>query len=175
MSGLARNTVILEPYDPSWAEEFEREKTLIQPIFGKHKVFHTGSTSVPGLAAKPIVDMLVGLGSLAEFEQYRAQLETLGYVSMPEREKSWEIFIPKGPDDARTHYLHVLVKGSPEYKNILYFRNYLRAHPEVRDAYAALKHDLAAKYPDDRPSYTAAKHDFIEGVIEHARQEQIAI
>ena len=172
---LKRGSGVIEPYDPSWVRLFEEEKSRIQPIFGEYEVYHTGSTSVLGLPAKPIIDMLVGLPSLADFERYRGRLEVYGYVSMPERKKDWEIFIPKGPDDARTHYLHVLVKGSPEYKNILYFRNYLRAHPEVRDAYAALKHDLAAKYPDDRPSYTAAKHDFIEGVIEHARQEQIAI
>lgn len=166
---LIRGTVVLQPYDPMWADQFEEERALLQPIFGAHAVEHTGSTSVPGLAAKPIIDMLVGLDTLAEFEQYRAQLKTLGYVSMPEREKSWEIFIPKGPDEARTHYLHVLVADSPEYRAVLTFRNCLRADNAIRDQYAALKLDLAAKYQHDRPSYTAAKSDFILATIRQAQ------
>ncbi len=169
--GLARGTVVLERYNPEWATSFEREKALIQPIFGKYEVHHTGSTSIPGLAAKPIIDMLVGIENLADFERYRAKLESLGYVSMPEREKDWEIFIPKGPDDARTHYLHVLIKDSPQYRNVLAFRDYLRAHDDARDAYASLKADLAVTYASDRPSYTAAKDDFIMSVIERAGGE----
>lgn len=166
---LMRGIVVLQPYDPLRADQFEEERALLQPIFGVYPVEHTGSTSIPGLAAKPIIDMLVGLDTLAEFERYRSQLEAIGYVSMPDREKAWEIFIPKGPDDARTHYLHVLIKGSPEYENILLFRDYLRAHDEARDAYGALKQELAVRFADDRKSYTAAKADFIVNIIAKAR------
>jgi GrpB-like predicted nucleotidyltransferase (UPF0157 family) len=166
---LMRGTVVLQPYDPLWADQFEEERALLQPIFGDHTVEHTGSTSVPGLAAKPIIDMLVGLDTLADFEQYRTPLEALGYVSMPDREKAWEIFIPKGPDDARTHYLHVLIKDSPEYENVLLFRDYLRAHDEARDAYGALKQELASRFAGDRKSYTAEKANFIVNIIAKAR------
>ena len=168
---LKRGRVTIEPYTAVWAGEFEREHALIQPIFGQYEVYHTGSTSIPGLPSKPIIDMLVGLPSLTDFEKFRAKLEAVGYISMPEREKDWEIFIPKGPDDARTHYLHVLVKDSELYRNILAFRDYLRTHDDVRDAYAILKRDLALKYPEDRASYTAAKADFIQSVITAAHKE----
>lgn len=165
---LPRGKVILEPYNPDWKTLFLQEKSVLQPIFGDHEVYHTGSTSIPGLSAKPIIDMLVGLDSLAEFERYRAKLESLGYVSMPEREKSWEIFIPKGTDDARSHYLHVLVDGSPEYERILLFRDYLIAYPLEATRYETLKRELADRYANDRSAYTASKASYIESVIEKA-------
>ena len=170
MIGQKRGTVQIIPYTDEWAKAFERERALLQPIFGNHELLHVGSTAVVGLPSKPIIDMLVGLDALSDFEQYRSKLETLGYISMPEREKEWEIFIPKGPDEARTHYLHVMVKDSPEYRKVITFRDHLRTDDADREAYAHLKKALAEQYPNDRRVYTASKVNFIERCIEKAQE-----
>ncbi len=83
---------------------------------------------------------------------------------MPERVKTYEIFMPKGPEHTRTHYLHIIPLESEEWRRVIRFRDYLRSQPEARDAYAKLKQHLAAAHPDSRAAYTAAKKAFIDKI-----------
>ncbi len=167
--------VVLVPYDRAWPRRFAEERDVIARALGDHAVAieHIGSTAVPGLLAKPILDILVGIRRLSEAPACIAALEPLGYEYRPDAEA--EIperrYFDKGPPAARTHHLHMVEFGSPFWMRHLLFRNFLRLHPERAAAYAALKAELAAKYTADRIAYTEAKAPFIEAAIEDARRE----
>ena len=164
--GLAVGKVSLEPYNPKWTEDFLQEKIELQNIFGKETpIEHVGSTSVPGLSAKPIIDIVVGLDSLDEFEKYRPIIEKLSHYSIKEDSDKDEWLVRKGPEENRTHFIHVLDKNAPRFKNYIKFRNYLRDHPDTLKQYENLKKDLAVKYADERKKYTAAKADFINEIL----------
>lgn len=166
---LARGTVRLESYKEAWAEWFADEADRLRAIFGdKAPIEHIGSTAIPGMMAKPIIDMMVGVESLDAVSQAMvAKLENMGYRSMPDRVTQDEIFMPKGPDSRRTHYLHIVPRSNRRWHNTVLFRNYLRAHP-AREEYADLKRKLAIQYPDDRASYTDAKTGFVTDILRRA-------
>jgi GrpB-like predicted nucleotidyltransferase (UPF0157 family) len=166
----ADEPVRIEPYDPSWPERFEDEraaleKTLTSVITGG--IHHVGSTAVPGLAAKPIIDILVGVSDLESSRAFIEPLAELGYLYAPYRRDEMIWFCK--PDPAhRTHHLHLVPTGSPRYQAELSFRDYLRTHPEVAGEYALLKSDLANRLEHDRDAYTNAKTKFIRGVLRRA-------
>lgn len=168
---LARGTVRLDRYKEVWAEWFADEADRLRGALGKHvEIEHIGSTAVPGLIAKPIIDMMVGVEQLEDVTaDMIARLEELGYRFMPERATKDEIFMLKGPDSHRTHYLHIVPRSNLRWHNTIMFRNYLRAHDDVRDEYAALKEQLALKFADDRENYTLSKAEFVAGVLSRAR------
>lgn len=155
-------------YDPRWAEEFERERAQLEVALGEHvlEIEHIGSTSVPGQAAKPIIDMIAAVRSLDDVAQLIVPLQALGYEYMPERMFATRKFFPKGPQTSRTHHLNFVLTDDPEqWAQPLAFRDYLRTHLDTRDAYADLKQQLAKTHPDDRAAYTAAKAGFIRDVL----------
>lgn len=164
MVGLRRGTVRLEPYNSVWPAVFAREQTALEMIFGGAAlaIEHVGSTAVPGLSAKPIVDIEVGLRRFDEWQKIVPQLERAGYTFMPERVTPDEIFMPKGPDENRTHYLHVTGYDSAEWRKVLAFRDTLRANEATRQAYENLKQKLALDFADDRAAYSRAKAEFIQ-------------
>lgn len=167
MIGLRQGTVKLITYDLSWPEEFAGELGRLRKIFGGDiAIEHIGSTSIPGLTAKPIIDIQVGLPTLDDARRMVPQLIKLGYSYMPERDKPDEVFMPKGPEELRTHYLHLVEMGGPRWNNTLMFRDYLRTHRDARDAYAHLKQELAWRYADNRPAYTDAKAAFITSILD---------
>ncbi|QQS22295.1 GrpB family protein [Candidatus Saccharibacteria bacterium] len=169
---LARGTMRLESYKEAWVERFEDEADRLRAIFGdRAPIEHIGSTAIPGMMAKPIIDMMVGVESLDVVSQAMvAKLENMGYRSMPDRVTQDEIFMPKGPDSRRTHYLHIVPRSNRRWHNTVLFRNYLRAHPAAREEYADLKRKLAIQYPDDRASYTDAKTGFVADILRRATQ-----
>ncbi len=137
-------------------------------------VEHVGSTAVPNLAAKPIIDIMVGIRTLADAPFVVEPLASIGYeyvpkyeVTMPERR-----YFHKGPAMARTHHLHMVEPTSEFWKRQLAFRDYLRAHPDVAEQYARLKQALAVQYQWDRSGYTDAKTEFILGVIAQALRDK---
>jgi len=171
--GLRQGTVQLSPYDDSWPAEFAKEVELLRGVFGDDiEIEHVGSTAIPGLIAKPLIDIQVGINNLADAKNFIPQLVKLGYHYMPERDKPDEVFLPKGPEELRTHYLHVVEIGSVRWKNTLLFRDYLRTHSDERDEYARLKRELAQQYGEYRPAYTEAKTVFVASVIEKANSDQ---
>ena len=168
--GLDKNKVRLEPHDPEWAKMYETEAKELKHIFGNLAIDinHVGSTSIPNICAKPIIDIQVSLRSLADFEQVRHLFEQAPYSVKPDPVPD-EQLIRKGEETNRLFLIHVVEKGSERYINTLLFRDYLLSHPETAKAYEALKIELATKYANDRPSYTAAKSDFIQNIIKRAK------
>lgn len=172
MIGVKRGTVRLEQYDATWPKAFADEEKNLREVFGADlPIEHIGSTAIPGLLAKPLIDIQVGLPRLHEATRFIPYLEQLGYTYVPERDKADEVFLPKGPTSNRTHYLHIVEIGSKRWINTLTFRDYLRAHEGARDEYAALKQRLVLQYANDRYTYTEAKTKFVEDILERARRE----
>ncbi|GGL61130.1 GrpB family protein [Halocalculus aciditolerans] len=170
MVGLARGTVELEPYDESWVAVYEREAERLDALVGEavEAFAHVGSTAIPGLPAKPIIDLLAVVPDREAGERVANTLIEHGYERRPNDDVDGRIFLARGPPSNRTHYLSVVTPDSDCYREQLAFRDSLRAHPDVRDAYADLKRDLAAEHGDDRATYTAAKSEFVESVLDDA-------
>lgn len=169
----------LVEYDPSWPEQFAEEAAKLFEALGHDRVMaieHFGSTAIPGLAAKPIIDVLVGLRSWTAAEQIVPLLETLGYVYWQDDPRSDRLFFVKGMPPyglRRTHHVHAVEIYSPFWQRLLLFRDYLRLHPEAARQYESLKRDLAVRFRTDREGYTTAKKAYIETIMAKARQEPL--
>jgi GrpB-like predicted nucleotidyltransferase (UPF0157 family) len=168
MSGPHRDQpVSVVPYDPSWPERFERERELLAGALAPWlvgEIRHVGSTAVPGLAAKPVIDILAGVRDLPSSVGALDALAELEYKYAPYRAREMHWFCK--PDPAlRTHHLHLVPVGAPRYEAELAFRDLLRENRRVADAYATLKRELAVRYRDDREAYTQAKRQFIETAL----------
>lgn len=134
----------------------------------RYSIEHIGSTAVPGLVAKPIIDIMLGVEALARFEPRIPDLQALGYRYRPELES--EIperrFFVRVRGAARTHHLHVVQAGCGFWADHLLFRDHLRNRPETREAYNRVKLSLARQYRDDRDAYAQGKTAFIQQVLE---------
>jgi GrpB-like predicted nucleotidyltransferase (UPF0157 family) len=156
---------------------FEQERAILHAALGSLLVTceHVGSTAVPGLAAKPIIDLLVGVRSLAEAEShYIEPLATLGYTHIPDY-KSWladELFFRKGIPGPWTHHIHMMQPSSPFWERRLLFRDYLRTHRQAADTYANLKRSLAEEFGDNIAAYRDGKTAFIEEMMLKARKDE---
>lgn len=166
-----KQRVYLLPHDPHWADEFAREAALVAGALGPALVaiHHIGSTAVPGLAAKPIIDMLAVTDDLVAVDACAAMLEKLGYEAMGEFGlPARRYFRKNNPAGERTHQIHAFEVGSPQIVRHLAFRDYLRVHPDAAEEYERLKRALAAVYLDDLGAYTDGKDAFIRNVEERA-------
>lgn len=151
------------PYDPVWPERFERERVLLQEAIGQWIVggiHHVGSTAVPNLAAKPIVDILVGIEDLDRSRVCFGPLRRLSYLYAPYRAEEMHWFCKPGPE-RRTHHLHLVPKSSARYRDELRFRDRLRSDAALAASYVELKRRLARRFERDRDAYTDAKSEFI--------------
>jgi len=161
--------VVLVPYSPAWPMRFEAERARLAEVFASAGVVieHVGSTAVPGLAAKPIIDILLGAPDLASIEANRTRLETLGYAYVPEHEDLLpdRRYFVKPVAHPREVHLHAVVFDSPFWNTHLAFRDALRAHPEWALAYETLKRELAQRHREDRVAYTEGKALFIARVL----------
>jgi GrpB-like predicted nucleotidyltransferase (UPF0157 family) len=168
--GLERKIVCLVAYNPHWPEWFAAEVARLRDVLGDRigEIEHIGSTAIPSLPAKPILDMMASVESLTEAERLIPQLRTLGYEWGPrdmEDVPDRRYFVRRREDGASTHHLSLAMKTSHFWRGQLGFRDWLRARPEVREAYARLKHELAARFPADRPAYLEGKSDFVRQVL----------
>lgn len=166
---MTNDTIEVVAYRSDWAKFFETETALLEPIFKDAiAIRHVGSTSVPGLTAKPIIDIMVGFAELASVGQIEInQLERNGYEYRGEAGIPGRLFFRKGMP--RTHHLHVVKYNSDFWIDHLLFRDYLAAFPETARQYGELKIVLAAKYSRDRERYTDSKGPFICAVLQKAR------
>ncbi|MBW8060257.1 MAG: GrpB family protein [Solirubrobacterales bacterium] len=158
----------LSPYDPAWPARFEEERAALAEAIGEWTVggiHHVGSTAVPGLKAKPIIDILVGVRDLEESQECFEPLARLGYLYAPYLPDEMHWFCKPHPS-RRTHHLHLVPAGARRYADELAFRDRLRADPRIAADYGALKRMLAERFAQDRESYTAAKSDFIRRVLD---------
>lgn len=165
--GLQRGTVQVVPYTPVWARLFQAERIRLQEALGSHTldIQHIGSTAVPGLAAKPILDLGIAVAAEVDVAACVPLLATLGYTYRGDRGPDEGYFFDQGPEQHLTHYLHMLLISNPAWQNYLLFRDYLMAHPAVRDSYMQLKQALAIRYAADRAAYTAAKAQFVQHIL----------
>jgi GrpB-like predicted nucleotidyltransferase (UPF0157 family) len=165
--GLGRREVRLVPHDPRWAVAYSREAERLQQALGAHalEIAHIGSTAVPGLIAKPLLDIMVAITSLGERDEVVPLLGQIGYEYRPHDTIPDRLFFIAGEPDARRVNLSLAELGSAYWRDHLAFRDILRARPDVAEAYAHLKADLAERYPDDRLAYTAAKGEFVASVL----------
>jgi len=162
--------ITIEDYDPLSPEKFETLRRRIAPVLNElvAAIEHIGSTAVPGLAAKPIIDIDILLRSAADFPLVRARLASMGYEHQGDLGVAGrEAF--RTPPSQTAHHLYVCSPGSREYGRHIAFRDYLRTHPEDASAYATLKRKLAAKSANDREAYTQAKTKFVEDILRRAK------
>ncbi len=165
--------IVISTYQPNWPELFDQEAAVIQNLIGSYITIieHIGSTAVPGLAAKPIIDMLIGINRLSDSPLFIPPLQKLGYIYVPEHEVDLpeRRYLYKQERGEDTFHLHMVEPQSDFFCRHLAFRDYLRTHPEAVGEYAALKIRLAGEFGSDRSGYTDAKTDFIHS-IEHKAQ-----
>lgn len=150
------------PYQPEWATEFaqEAEKLNARKIPGLLEILHIGSTSVEGLAAKPVIDIMLSVESLALLDENRSKFEDLGYEVMGEYGIPRRRFYRKGGKN-RTHHIHAFPSGDQHLNRHLAFREYLRKYPEIRQQYAELKLQVASECENDIERYCEGKDAFI--------------
>ena len=156
--------VFVVPYDPAWTGQFARESPAVASALGDLLVaiHHIGSTAIPGMDAKPIIDMLVVVSSITGVDGRGAAMQALGYEVMGEFGIPGRRYFRK--DDAagqRTHQVHAFQAGSPQIERHLVFRDFLRTHGAYAEEYAALKRRLAKLHPNDIAAYTDGKDQFI--------------
>jgi GrpB-like predicted nucleotidyltransferase (UPF0157 family) len=165
-TATTRSPIVIADYDAGWPGLFERLAAPVRAAVAdlRARVDHVGSTSVPGLAAKPIIDMDVVVASAGDVPEAIERLRALGYVYQGDKGiEGREAFL--WPPGAPEHHLYVVVDGSRPHADHLRFRAHLREHPEVAAAYAACKRDLAARHGADRVAYTEAKTAFIAAAL----------
>lgn len=163
-----RSPIVVADYDPAWPALFERFAEPLRAALPNASVEHVGSTAVPGLAAKPIVDIDVVVDSPSEVPRALEALAGLGYVYQGDKGiPGREAFL--WPPASEPHHLYVVVAGSPPHRDHRDFCDHLRAHPDTAREYGALKRELAERLGDDRIAYTKAKSEFITAVLVVAR------
>lgn len=157
--------IVVVAYDPAWPAEFEAEAQRIARALGSNVValHHIGSTAIPGMFAKPILDILLEVDDLAALDRETGALQALGYEAMgefgiPRR----RYFRKSNAAGVRTHHLHAFQVGDAEIERHLAFRDYLIAHPAAAQAYGALKQELARRFVDDRQAYMDGKDAFVK-------------
>ncbi|MEK4978715.1 GrpB family protein [Bacillus sp. FSL K6-6540] len=165
---MGTNLIVVE-YNPKWVKKFEELRDFVFPVLSDLKVTieHVGSTAIPGIAAKPIVDIDVVVPTQSDILVAVKRLANLGYVhegdlGIPGR----EVFIP--PRDVDWHHLYLCTVDNAEYKRHILFRDYLRIHPVDAKRYSQLKQMLVKQFKGDRSGYTNAKSDFVRDILKRA-------
>jgi len=166
---MAKDPIVVVPYDPEWPALFRRQAVDLRAALGPValRIDHIGSTSVPGLAAKPVIDVQVSVADFEPLDAYRAPMERLGYVFRAENPELTKRYFREAPGARRTH-IHVRRAGGFSEQLALLFRDFVRAHPDVADEYARLKYTLAERFRDDRQGYVDAKQPYIWTVVARA-------
>jgi len=161
--------VIIVPYDPRWPKLFLQLGAALRKALGETavRIDHIGSTSIPGLDAKPIIDIQISVISFEPLDSYRIPMEKLGHAFRADNPDRTKRYFREAPGQRRTH-IHVRRAGSWAEQSALLFRDYLRAHAEDARRYAILKYHLSEKYGEDRLGYTEGKAPFIWEIVKKA-------
>jgi GrpB-like predicted nucleotidyltransferase (UPF0157 family) len=157
------------PFCEQWSMLFHKEAEKIKEIFGEHclNIYHIGSTSIPGMHAKPVIDLLVEVKDIENVDEYNEQMAELGYEAVGENGIPKRRYFRKGGDE-RTHHVHVFQTGSEHIVRHLAFKEYMIAHPDEAQAYSELKQTLARQFPTDIEAYIKGKDPFIKEVEKKA-------
>ncbi len=161
--------IYIAEYNGNWPLAYEQERAILAEAFHPYAedIQHVGSTSVSGLAAKPIIDILVTIREYPLPDSAIQAVVALGYEHMGEYGIPRRHYFRKGRP--RSHHVHVLERANPEWEHFVLFRDYLRAHPQAAREYEALKRQLADRYRDERAVYTESKAPLIRQLMEKAR------
>ena len=165
------------PYDPQWPREFERERGRLLAALGNAavRIEHNGSTAVPGLSAKPIIDIQISVDRLQPMDPYARALVACGYIHVPHADDDRCPFFHRPAEWPHTHHVHVVEAGSREELQTLAFRDYLRNHAGSARQYERLKCELARVYGGNdalsRESYANAKAAFVADILDRAALE----
>ncbi|MYL64288.1 GrpB family protein [Bacillus hwajinpoensis] len=170
---MAKSIVNLIEYNTDWESQFDYEKKRIIAAIGDKIVGieHIGSTSIKGLKAKPVIDILVGIKDLNSTSAFVQPLSEVEFEYVPKPELTDRRFFRKGLWGKGTAHLHICKIHSTEWVEKIMFRDYLRKHPKIAEEYALLKSELATKYNYDRSAYTQQKEPFIKEIIRKAKRE----
>jgi GrpB-like predicted nucleotidyltransferase (UPF0157 family) len=169
--------IVISRYDAAWPALFSAEERLIRDVLGDWavRIDHVGSTAVPGLAAKPVIDIQISVRALLPLAPTRDPLARAGYTYIPDPDQAFDRIYPffRKPEHwPSSYHIHACLAGSEEERRHLAFRDYLRDHAEAAAEYLELKRRLAAihvgKTPESRESYAMAKSDFVATVTERA-------
>ena len=158
-------------YDPGWPAAFEAEAARLRAALRNLalRIDHHGSTAIPGLGAKPIIDIQISVATLQPLSAYGAKLEGMGYSHVPHPDDSFSPFFHRPHEWPHTHHVHVVGRGGREERRTLAFRDYLRDHPDAAREYEDLKRAVAAHVvtvdPESQERYAEAKTEFIERVV----------
>ena len=167
--GLKRGTVHLEPHDKQWDEIATQTIKTLKSILGDDAIDiqHIGSTAIPAIKAKPIIDIVVGTTDFGRIMSHNEQLENEGiFYRSSDVEHQVLYVIGDMEKDIRTHHIHVVKWNGTEWKNYIHFRDYLNANENIALQYQKLKEELESKYADDRVTYTNGKQDMIDIILE---------
>lgn len=159
--------IIIEEYQSAWPQRFNEEKERLSPLLpASSHIEHIGSTSVPGLAAKPVIDIMIGLADFSNANSLIGPITTLGYEYLDQFEDvmPYRRFFRRFQDGLRTHHIHMVEIGTEFWKRHLAFRDYLRGHPSTANEYAVLKRELAKREWNDMNDYADAKTTFIRSI-----------
>lgn len=169
MLGLEPGIVKLLPHNPQWAQLFQQEKQRLQTAIAPHvlDIQHVGSTSIPGIPAKPIIDIAIAVTNFEQAAVCIQPVEQLGYTYKGEHGIPRRHYFSKG--EPRTHHIHMNQIDSHAWQHHIRFRDYLRQHPQIAQEYAALKIQLAHQFPTDRNGYLNGKAPFIERILHLAQ------
>jgi GrpB-like predicted nucleotidyltransferase (UPF0157 family) len=169
--GLRRGAVDIVPYSSDWPRAFADEAARLQNALTGWActIEHIGSTAVPGLAAKPILDIAVGVQAPIELDTLQRSLATLGYEYRGDAgDEGGHVFVRESQPGTRTHHVHVVSQGSSQWQDYVGLRNWLRNNAQARSSYEAAKRALASEHQDDRRAYTAAKASIIARLLADA-------
>ncbi len=164
--------IYMVPHNSKWRQEFENEAQQITDALGEDvvvDVHHIGSTAIPNIYAKPVIDVLLVVTDHADLDKKTPLMEALGYEAFGEFGIPTRRYFRR--DNAlgeRTHQIHAFEAGSPQITRHLAFRDYMIAHPDAAKAYSDLKRELAAKHPNDMEAYMDGKHEFIQEIDRRA-------
>ena len=152
------------PYHSDWPDKFQAEAGALRRVLGDEalSIQHFGSTAIPGISAKPIIDILVIVRDINKIDEMTPRLAAIGYHAVGEYGIPGRRFFFKGSDEVRSHHLHIYQTGNPHILRHLVFRDYMRTHPIPARNYARLKEDLARQFPEDMEQYIAGKNSFIK-------------
>ena len=167
---MSDEPVSLVDHDPAWELRFDEQRSRLSVLLAPWlaaPIEHVGSTSIPGLRAKPIVDLLAPVTSLDAAQAAIAVLQEAGWLFWPDDpNRHYRLWFLRPRPDARTHHLQIIAQGHPAARALIVFRDALRDEPNLRESYATLKDRLAEQHRTDREAYTNAKADFVRAVLQ---------
>jgi GrpB-like predicted nucleotidyltransferase (UPF0157 family) len=169
----AGRTYYIEPYNPDWALQFAHEAEKVRSVFGADAITieHVGSTSVPGLAGKPVIDILVVVHEVADIEQHVSEMALAGYINLGHYVSPDSYLFIRGDINNRICNVHVFPKNHSHTREMPAFRDYLISHPDEMNTYSQLKQDLFQKYPNDYAQYRKEKDVYVKDLTKRVLQD----